>query len=263
WWPPAGIPGPAVLAQNPGDGSPVYGGDGGGTGREAPPAEQGGPQDAGTPAAPPDTGGKQGGPGADGRVPAGNSAGSSRPGTGNGQAAPGGEPGKIDQQDGTAAPGGDARAGISAALTPRVFLNQPRSIESTLLKVQVADLAAAGKTLLAEAAGLPYQSFGRQQVDGHTVEILRFVVPAERASSFTAVAAGLGRVVDRQNSRQDISQQFAASLDHYRDLIARRNNAGSDGEKADLDRQIRELEQQLSTWDTEAGRQVVVVWLQQ
>ncbi|MQL53327.1 hypothetical protein GFC01_13890 [Desulfofundulus thermobenzoicus] len=229
-------------------------------GREAPPAEQGGPQDTGTPALSPDTGGKHGSPGADGRAAAGDSAGNNRPGTDNGQV-PAGGPGRNERQDGSPAHEGDSRA--SDNLTPRVFLNQPRSIESTLLKVQVADLAAARKALLAESAGLPYQSFGRQQVDGHTVEILRFVVPAERASSFTAVAAGLGRVVDRQYSRQDISQQFAASLDHYRDLIARRNTAGSDTEKADLDRQIRELEQQLSTWDAEAGRQVVVVWLQQ
>ncbi len=156
-----------------------------------------------------------------------------------------------------------SKSGSGGAIEPRVFLNQTRTIESTLLKVQVSDLQAAKKTLLAAAGGSSYQSFGRQRVDGHTVEILRFVVPVERATSFTATASGLGRVMDRQQQSQDISQQFASTLDRYQTLIAKRNQT-TDGAEADaLDQQIKSLEQQLAAWDQEAGQQVVVVWLQE
>ncbi|SHJ24413.1 anti-sigma factor family protein [Desulfofundulus thermosubterraneus] len=158
---------------------------------------------------------------------------------------------------------GSNRGGSGGAIEPREFLNQARTIESTLLKVQVADLQAAKKTLLAAAGGSSYQSYGQQRVDGHTVEIMRFVVPVERATSFTATASGLGRVVDRQQQSQDISQQFASALDRYQALIAKRNQMTEEADIAALDREIKSLEQQLAAWDQEAGQQVVVVWLQE
>ncbi|MDQ0285059.1 hypothetical protein J2Z49_000149 [Desulfofundulus luciae] len=155
------------------------------------------------------------------------------------------------------------KTGTGTSIEPRVFLNQTRTIESTLLKVQVADLQAAKKTLLAAAGDSSCQSFGRQRVDGHTVEILRFVVPVEQAGPFTATASGLGRVMDRQQQSQDISQQFASTLDRYQALIAKRNQMTEEADIAALDREIKSLEQQLAAWDQEAGRQVVVVWLQE
>ncbi|MDK2888809.1 MAG: hypothetical protein PWP72_1687 [Thermoanaerobacter sp.] len=156
-----------------------------------------------------------------------------------------------------------SRVESRADIVPRVFLNQSRTIESTLLKVEVSDLAAAKNALLAAAGGASYQSFGRQQVEGKTVEILRFVIPVERATHFTATATGLGRVLDRQQQSQDISQQFASTLDRYRALIARHNQTTDKAEAEALEQQIKSLEQQLAAWDREAGQQVVVVWLQE
>ena len=162
------------------------------------------------------------------------------------------------RQAGTAAAARSANNAAAAA--PQVFLNHPRTIDSTLIKVQVTDLAAARQKLLAAAGGAAGQSFGRQSVDGHTVEILRFVVPAQRAASLEIAASSLGVLLDEQRQSSDISAQFAAALDHYQALLARRD-AG--GDTADLNAQIDSLAQQLTEWDREAQNQVVVVWLQQ
>ncbi|OAT79794.1 hypothetical protein A6M21_15210 [Desulfotomaculum copahuensis] len=149
---------------------------------------------------------------------------------------------------------------LSAPGAPRVFLNQPRTIDSMLIKVQVTDLAAARQKLLAATGGASYQGFGQQYEAGHKVEIMRFVVPAERANTFENTARSLGMVIDEQQQSKDISAQFAATLDHYQALIAQRNSGGG---TADLNAQIKSLEQQLVTWDQEAQDQVVVVWVQQ
>ncbi|MGB9805107.1 hypothetical protein, partial [Desulfofundulus sp.] len=150
------------------------------------------------------------------------------------------------------------------ATEPRVFLNQTRIIKSTLLKVQVADLQAAEKVLIAAAGGNSYQSLGRQRVDGHTVEILHFVLPVEQAGPFINAAFRLGSLIEPpQQHSEDITEKFASALDSYQALIARRSQATDSAEVYALDQQIRLLEQQLADWDREAGRQVVVVWLQE
>ncbi|WP_165859216.1 anti-sigma factor family protein [Desulfofundulus salinus] len=276
WWPPAGLNGLPVVVDNsgqseqtPGSGNAIVktdkpGGDVPANSNNEPRETQTPGERENAPAGPRDRVDKTNNDDNRFHVP----AAPGRAANGEGQKSRPEQPRQSDNKQGVAIAANtgqsvSSKAGSGVAIEPRVFLNQTRTIESTLLKVQVADLQAAKKTLLAAAGGSSYQSFGRQRVDGHTVEILRFVVPVERATSFTATASGLGRVMDRQQQSQDISQQFASTLDRYQALIAKRNQT-TDGAEADaLDQQIKSLEQQLAAWDQEAGQQVVVVWLQE
>lgn len=276
WWPPAGIKGPAMVVDNsgqgeqtPGNGSAIVKTDKPGGDVPANPNNE--PRENQTP------GERENAPGEprDRIDKANNDDNRFHEPAAPGRAANGGEQKsrpeqsrQSDSKQGVAiaantGQSGSSKAGSGGAVEPRVFLNQTRTIESTLLKVQVADLQATKKTLLAAAGDSSCQSFGRQRVDGHAVEILRFVIPVERATHFTATATGLGRVLDRQQQSQDISQQFASTLDRYRALIARYNQTTDKAEAEALERQIKSLEQQLAAWDREAGRQVVVVWLQE
>ncbi|WP_353928599.1 anti-sigma factor family protein [Desulfofundulus kuznetsovii] len=276
WWPPAGLNGLPVVVDNsgqseqtPGSGSTIVKTDK--PGGDVPAGLNNGSRDTQATGerenAPPgvrdkvDKANKEGGRSNEPAAPG-------RAANGGGQKSRPEQPRQSDSKQGVAIAANtgqsvSSKAGSGGAVEPRVFLNQTRTIESTLLKVQVADLQAAKKTLLAAAGDSSCQSFGRQRVDGHTVEILRFVVPVERATSFTATASGLGRVMDRQQQSQDISQQFASTLDRYRALIAKRNQMTEEADIAALDREIKSLEQQLAAWDQEAGQQVVVVWLQE
>lgn len=171
------------------------------------------------------------------------------------QAGPAGStPGK------TAAPAAPQDGGGGPRKAPLAFLNRARAIESTLLKVQVADPAAAGSALLALGGRYEHQEFGRQQLDGKTVEIWRFVIPAEKAEEFIGAAGRLGRVTGRQDQSTDITAQFAQALERYHSLLAQAAAGG--GSNPSLEAEISFLEQQLLNWDKEAGQHVVVVLLE-
>lgn len=175
----------------------------------------------------------------------------------------GGQPSGVtasppEKKEVSSAPQGGEAQGSKA---PLVFLNQPRAIESTLIKVQVADLTAAQKGLLALAGSYERQGFGRQQVEGRTVEIWRFVVPAEKAEAFINATGNLGRVTKRQDQSDDITARFAQALERYHSLLAARATAG-EAERASLEAEISFLEQQLLNWDKEAKQHVVVVLLE-
>ncbi|WP_027717630.1 anti-sigma factor family protein [Desulfovirgula thermocuniculi] len=164
--------------------------------------------------------------------------------------APGRREASTTPQDGGAGPG----------KAPLVFLNRPRIIEETLLKVQVADLAAARSALLALGGQYERQEFGRQQLDGKTVEIWRFVIPAEKAGEFISAAGRLGKVTGRQDQTTDRTADFARALERYHSLLAQA--AGGGENNSSLEAEINFLEQQLLNWDREAGQHVVVVLLE-
>jgi hypothetical protein len=149
-------------------------------------------------------------------------------------------------------------------LEPKVFLNKPRSISSTLLKVKVDDPRQAREKAVGMAGnlGVGYQA---QTVQNHStpVEVLRFDLESGQVDGFAAGLGGLGRVLDQQRNQWDITEQFARTLEQYQALLAQRQQAAGPEERAALDVRIRSLEQQLSEWDQDAERHILVLMLQQ
>lgn len=66
---------------------------------------------------------------------------------------------------------------------------------------------------------------------------------------------------ERQES-EDITTRFAATLEQYRETVARANAAQDEEEREQLLAQAAFLEKQLVAWDKEAGQHVVVLWLE-
>jgi len=151
-----------------------------------------------------------------------------------------------------------------APVEQKVFLNKPRSIESTLLKLNVDDLAQVRDKalLMSGSVGASCQS-QVAQTEGARAEVLRFTVDPAQADGFAGGLAGLGRVTVRQSDTRDITAQFAEALEQYQELLAQRPRVTDPGELATLDGRIASLERQLTEWDREAGRHVVVLVLQQ
>lgn len=147
----------------------------------------------------------------------------------------------------------------------RVFLNKERRISSTLLKVQVGDVEQARTKALAIAnnIGTSTQQVAQQSVGDKQCAILRLVMTPDKADGCLNTLAGLGTVLDTQKETRDITQQFATTLEQYRELSARRASTRDTEQKAQLDREIKDLENLLTTWDEEAQQYIVVLWLEE
>ncbi len=146
----------------------------------------------------------------------------------------------------------------------KVFLNKTRIIKTTMLKVAVADLDSARDRSreIARSTGAEVSSELSAQSNGHRSIILRFTLAPERAERFLADLAALGEVSARDATTQDVTASFARALEEYQALKAQQA-AAPESERARLESQINFLEQQLQNWDQEAGRQVVILWLEQ
>jgi hypothetical protein len=146
---------------------------------------------------------------------------------------------------------------------PKVFLNQPRRISSTFLKLNVADLEQARDkaVALAKEHGTPYQAQGAG--DGTSTAVLRFDVDPARAEGFVNHLSKLGLVAHRQSDQWEITGQFSAALAEYQALLTRRERTFDPDQRAVLDNEIAALERQLAEWDQDARHHIVVLMLQQ
>lgn len=146
----------------------------------------------------------------------------------------------------------------------KVFLNKTRIIKTTMLKVAVAELESARDRSreIARSAGAEVSSELSAQSNGRRSIILRFTIAPERAERFLADLAALGEVSARDATTQDVTASFARALEEYQALKAQQA-AAPESERARLESQINFLEQQLQNWDQEAGRQVVILWLEE
>lgn len=151
-----------------------------------------------------------------------------------------------------------------APLSPVAFLSKERIIRSTMLRLEVDNLsrAQAEAENLGSRFGAEAEVAVRQEQGEQGYVILRFVVDEDDAATFIQSAAGQGRELDRQEDAVDVTGRFAAAVEQYEQLVAQLNGPLSLQEKEGMRRDIAALEQQLTQWDSEAGRHVVILWLQ-
>lgn len=195
---------------------------------------------------------------------------------------PGGTPdaGSTDTEPGKALDGGgldEAEATENAAeretgrvtiaavpdLEPKVFLNKPRTISTTFVKLNVPELDQARNKAVAAAKshGASYQVQDAQA--GTPSETLRFDVDPVRADAFVTRLGELGLVTHRQSDQWEITGQFAAALEEYQALTARRTGVEDPDQAAALDKEIAALERRLTEWNQDAERHIVVLMLQE
>jgi hypothetical protein len=145
----------------------------------------------------------------------------------------------------------------------RVLLSSGMKVTSTILKVAVDDLPGSRAKAVSMAAGagagakvFPEQSGGKQIV------LLRLTVDSDRASELAAELAGLGKVFDRQDESRDITSLYNETLVLYSDLLSRISSAEDAAEKQQLEAQAASYKRQLDTWQAEADRRVITLWLE-
>jgi hypothetical protein len=151
-----------------------------------------------------------------------------------------------------------------ANVSPMVFLNKPRTISSHLLRLKVTDLALAQKQAeaAAKSTGAKYQVFSVQSSGENQRVILRITVENNRSKALINTLSSKGVVIESHQDSQDITQKFADTLEQYRTLSAELNENTDEKQRASLHSQLKTLEQQLTAWDEEAEKQVIMLTLE-
>ena len=144
-----------------------------------------------------------------------------------------------------------------------VMLSKGMTVNSTILKFAVDDMDSARAKAVSIAAGFgaANQVFPEQN-NGKAVVVMRMTVESGKASDLIASLGGVGTLVDRQDESRDLTALYNETMVKYQDLQTRKSAAQSSEEKRQLESQASSYKQQLDAWAEEAGKRVVVVWLE-
>ncbi len=143
------------------------------------------------------------------------------------------------------------------------LLSNSTVITSTILNVDVADLTEARIKAVAFAAGswASTQVYPEQNGDQKIV-VLRLTVASDLAPGLIEQLSGLGTLTDRQDESRDITALYNETQVYCNDLESRRSVTSDAGELQVIDQQIASYRQQLNAWEAEAGKRVIMLWLE-
>lgn len=159
------------------------------------------------------------------------------------------------------APVQERQSSIAAGRTV-FFLSQQRVLRSTLLRLEVQDLKAAGDKALATA-----RTWGASggcvadTTDGQRrIQAFHFQVAPDKSEGFIAALSALGAIIEQEDDHRNITDNFNQAKAEYESLAGSRNTA-PESERAKIDARLAELEKQLTEWDALANKWVVTLCL--
>jgi len=152
-------------------------------------------------------------------------------------------------------------AGEPAGTT--ALLSDGMKVTSTVLKFAVDDLDAARvkAVSIAAGAGAANQVFPEQN-NGRPVLVMRMTIEAARAGELIGSLNQVGTLVDRQDESRELTALYNETMLRYNDLIQRYSQAQDAGEQQKLAAQADSYKRQLDAWSEEAGKRILVVWLE-
>jgi len=129
--------------------------------------------------------------------------------------------------------------------------------------VKAADLLEARikAVALAAGAGANTQVFPEQN-GSKKIVVIRLTIVSDQAPALIARLSGLGTLADRQDESRDITALYNETLVLCNDLESRRSAASDPAELQQLDVQIASYRQQLDAWAADAGKRIIMLWLE-
>lgn len=147
---------------------------------------------------------------------------------------------------------------------PTALLSVMR-VNHTKLEVSVDNMESARAKVLEMALtagdGSSVQTFPGK-ADGKQVLVMRLVVEPEGATRLISDLSGLGTVVDRQDETSDPTSPYQDTKAQYLDLQLQIQAAGDATVRQQLEYRAAGLKQQLETWESEAGKHIIMLWLE-
>jgi hypothetical protein len=143
------------------------------------------------------------------------------------------------------------------------LLDSGMIVTSTVLNINVEDILEARikAVALAAGAGASTQVFPEQN-GSKKIVVLRLTLASDQAPELITELSGLGTLADRKDESRDITAMYNETLVLCSDLESRRNVASDTGELQQLEMQIASYRQQLDSWAADAGKRVIILWLE-
>ncbi len=171
-----------------------------------------------------------------------------------------GSNGGASATEGIADQGKQTRSGAAPATA---LLSNSITVTSTFLKIEVNDLqeARAKAVALAAGAGVSTQVFPEQS-EGRSIVLLRITVSPDRALGLIEELTALGTLLGRDSQSSDLTFQYNETMVKYMELQTRLASEQDPGERKNMENQAAAFKQQLDSWDAEAGKRIITLWLE-
>lgn len=138
-------------------------------------------------------------------------------------------------------------------------------IVSTFIKIKVDDSEAAQEKAraLVNNNGAQMQSLGQQTSDGKLCLVEKIVVSNSEAQNLVKELTALGSLISHQEQKADITQRYSELYNQYIALKNERAQTQDSAEAVQLERQIKQIEDQWRALEQQTSSQTIVLWLQQ
>ncbi|MEN6462773.1 MAG: zf-HC2 domain-containing protein [Syntrophomonas sp.] len=148
--------------------------------------------------------------------------------------------------------------------SPVFLLNTEQVIKTTMLKIRTADTATALEQAvkMASGVGASSQNLGQQVNESGTCSVLKITVAKSASTGLINSLNNLGTVSGQEVDKKDITSQFAQDYSKYQSLVAEREAAQDADQQAQLNQQIKKLENQLNSLQASAEKETIVLWLE-
>ena len=145
-----------------------------------------------------------------------------------------------------------------------VFLNKERAIITTMLKVNVngSNTALENAQTLADNAHASTQNLGQQVNENGSYTALKITVAKSSADNLISKLSSLGTVSSKEVDKNDISARYSEILSQYQTLVTQRATLQDASQKAQLDKRLETLGNQLQDWEQKAELETIVLWLE-
>ncbi len=141
------------------------------------------------------------------------------------------------------------------------LVSSRKEILSTILKLSVADAAAASREALAAAGELGGggQTLAAQKRDSGELLILRLAAPAGTGGRLADRLAGLGVVLGRSEEIRDVTDSYTQAAGRLREIESGAAPGGAGRPEAEASA----LRRQIQSWDEESSSHIIILWLEQ
>lgn len=179
--------------------------------------------------------------------------------------APANQPENPAQEEKPAAPQSTAAVPERTESGNTVLLDSNKNIPSTILKIATNNPSVSRDIALEMAAdnGGGGQVLDNQKKAGGELTIIRMTVPRNSGSNLVTSLTGLGGIIERSDSKADITSNYNAALNRLADIKATIEPGISADEKSRLESEASALKRQIEKWDNEIQSYTVILWLEQ
>lgn len=143
-------------------------------------------------------------------------------------------------------------------------IDKERIIRSTLIKARVEepDTARERVNSLAEKYKASIRQTGSQNTAEGSLTGYEMTIDRDKAGNLVNDLKTVGTVINKDESSKNIGDQYNKQVEQYQSLLAQLKSSDDAAKQEELSSKMNAIEQQLKTWESDTGKQTIVIWLE-